>query len=108
MRMAKNALQLSDIDKKQFTLEQLRERMRPFDALDIINEVQDIVRDQWEVLGKNQIDALKLQVDIQCRKLSKVLPDLKAMDHSVGESASKVNFIINLDGASPNKETKRL
>ncbi len=106
--MTRNALQLNDIDKKQFTLEQLRERMRPFDALDIINEVQDIVRDQWEVLGKNQIDALKLQVDIQFRKLTKVLPDLKAMDHSVGESASKVNFVINLESNSPTKETKKL
>jgi len=104
----KNTLQISDIDKKKFNLEQLRERLRPFDALDIINEVQGIVQDQWEQLSKNQIDALKLQTDIQFRKLSKIIPDVKAMDHGVGDTASKVNFILNLTGSPTEKETKVL
>lgn len=104
----KTTLTITDLDKREFNLAQLRDRLRPFDCLDLINEVQDIVQDQWEVLSKNQIDALKLQTDIQFRKLLKILPDLKAMDHAVGESASKVNFIINLDGIKPEKETKTL
>ena len=107
--MSQNALQLTAEDQKKFTVDQLRERLRPFDSLDLINEVQEIVKQEWETLGKNQIDALKLQFDIQFRKLSKVLPDLKAMDHNMGETASKVNFIINLDGVKPAAaETKKL
>ena len=107
--MSQNALQLSAEDQKKFTVDQLRERLRPFDSLDLINEVQEIVKQEWETLGKNQIDALKLQCDIQFRKLSKVLPDLKAMDHNMGDTASNVNFIINMDGAKPaTTEAKKL
>ena len=107
--MTQNALNLSIENQKQFTVDQLRERLRPFDALDLINEVQQIVQDEWQNLGKNQIDALKLQCDIQFRKLSKVLPDLKAMDHNMGETASKVNFVINMDPAKfPINESKKI
>lgn len=95
--MESNATPVSQIDRKAFSVDQLRERLRPFDAVDIINEVQDTLREEWRGLGKNQIDALKLQVEIQFRKLAKVLPELKAMDHTIGEGSSKVNFVIHMD-----------
>lgn len=100
---------ITEIDRKQYAVDQLRDRLRPFDAVDTINEIQIIIKDEWRMLGKNQIDALKLQSDIQFRKLSKLLPDLKAMDHSVGDTASKVNFIINMSGTTVNtNETVKL
>lgn len=83
------------------SIEELRVRLRPHKCSEIINEVESTLRDEYYNLGKNQIDALKLLVDIQFRKLSKFMPDLKAMDHNVGETASKVNFIINLDHVKP-------
>jgi hypothetical protein len=103
-----NVLNLSDSEPKKFSIEQFRERLRPQDALDILEEVQNTVRDQWEVLSKNQIDALKLQSDIQFRKLAKIIPDIKAMDHNIGETASKVNFILNLNTDGGEKLVKSL
>lgn len=74
----------------------LRDRLRPADAITAIREIEGILLDEWRGLTRNQIDALKLRTDIQFRKLSKVLPDLKAMDHNVGDTASKVTFVLNL------------
>ena len=99
---------IAELDRKAYAVDQLRDRLRPFDAVDTINEIQTIIRDEWRTMGKNQVDALKLQSDIQFRKLSKILPDLKAMDHSVGETASKVNFIINMSGTSAPSETVKI
>lgn len=105
---SKNILTLDDTDPKQLTIEQLRERLRPSDALDVLQEVQDTLADQWENLSKNQIDALKLQADIQFKLLSKIIPDVKSMDHNIGDGSSKVNFIINLDGGATLKDIKEV
>ncbi len=98
---------ITEIDRKVLNAEELRTRLRPFDAVDIINEIQAIIQTEHRSMGKNQIDALKLQADIQFRKLAKILPDLKAMDHQMGDTASKVNFIINMADI-PSKRTGSL
>jgi len=101
-------INVNSLDKKTVALDQLRDRLRPFDAVDLINEVQDTISEEWRTMSRNQIDALKLQADIQFRKLSKLLPDLKAMDHSMGDTASKVNFIINMPNSSTATGDKRV
>jgi len=101
---SQNVLSLNDLKvSKELTIAQLRSRLRPADSLDQLSTVRDILIDRWEELGKNQIDALKTRIDLEMRLLNKTLPDLKVMDHQMGESASKVNFVINLNG--PNNET---
>lgn len=102
--MAKsNVIDLQAAPAGALSLEELRGRLRPADALDKIMEVSEILQDQWEVLGKNQIDALKAQADINFRILAKSIPDMKSADSTSGSSASKVNFFLNLDG---NRTTK--
>lgn len=88
---------ISESRPKASSIDAIRERLRPHDCVDIINEIESTLRDEWSNLGKNQVDGLKLLADIEFRKLAKILPDLKAMDHGIGETASKVNFVINLD-----------
>ena len=102
------AKSITEVDPVAYVLDKLRDRLRPHESISIINEVEEIIREKWVGLGKNQIDALKLLVDIQFRKLAKVLPDLKVVDGAVGETASKVNFIINVESPSAPKETKIL
>lgn len=90
-------LKASEIDQELFTVEQLRTRLRPFDSIDLINEVQNTLKAEWRSLSKNQIEALSLQVNIQFRKLTKVLPELKATDHTISGGNSKVTFVINTE-----------
>jgi hypothetical protein len=95
---------------QEYNTDILRKRVRPLDVFDEIDEVGDILAREWEALTKNQIDALKLRVDILFRKLAKVLPDLKLMEHDVGDTAGKVTFIMNLSDKphNPANEGKKL
>lgn len=95
-----------EITTQAFSIEQLRERLRPFDAVEILNEVQETLREEWRHLSKNQIDALRLQSDNQFRKLKFSVPELKAVDHSFNESNNKVNFVINM--VEPTKTEKEI
>jgi hypothetical protein len=103
-----SVLDLSEIKQKSFSIEQLRARLRPSDSLDQLFDCRNILINQWEDLGKNQIDAIKTRIDLELRLLNKTLPDLKVMEHGVGESAHKVNFIINLNGDKPEAEVRTL
>lgn len=84
-------LKAADVD-----VASLRRQMRPDDAVYDINDVAMIVRENWEHMSKNQIEACRLRVDIARLRLSKFIPDLKAVDHTVGGDTSKVQFVINL------------
>jgi hypothetical protein len=103
--MAKsNVIDLTTPTTGALSLEELRSRLRPADALDKILEVSGILQDQWEMLGKNQIDALKAQAELNFRLLAKTIPDMKSIDQSAGSAPAKVNFFLNLDG----NQTKKL
>jgi len=97
-----------DINPVTFVIDKLRVRLRPNESVGIIQDIEEILLDKWPTLTKNQIDALKLIVDIQFRKLAKILPDLKLMEHGMGETASKVNFIINVGDKASSTETRIL
>ena len=97
-----------DINPVTFVIDKLRVRLRPNESVGIIQDIEEILLDKWPTLTKNQIDSLKLIVDIQFRKLAKIMPDLKMMDHNMGETASKVNFIINVGDKTNSTETKIL
>jgi len=83
-----------NLKQKLSAAELLRARISPSDCLSKLAEVEGIVQQDWSILRKNQIDALRLQADIQFRKLQKILPDLKSTALTVGDSDSKVQFII--------------
>lgn len=89
-------MEISVKDQQTFTIEQLRERLKPFNALDIIVEVQETLRDEWRDLTHTQVKALELQKDIQFQKLRYAIPELKAVEHSFNDSKSKVHFHINM------------
>ena len=96
--MAQNVLDLSpDDNAKVLTLEDFKKRVRAADCLDEMFEVATILQDRGDDLRKNQIDALRLRFDIQKTLLNKLVPDLKAIDHTSGELASKVSFVMNFD-----------
>jgi hypothetical protein len=95
-----------DINPVNFVIDTLRTRLRPNESVGIIQDIEEILLERWPTLTKNQIDSLKLIVDIQFRKLAKIMPDLKMMDHSMGETAAKVNFIINVGPKTDDTETK--
>lgn len=83
----------------------LRARINPYDCFGKIDEVSQILQDQWTVLRKNEIDALRLQVDIQFKKLAKMLPDLKNTEMDIKGQDGKVTFIIQRDhAAKPEKK----
>ena len=99
-----NELILPAKDRGLMTLDDLRARVRPTDCLDEIHNVDVILKDQWQDLRKNQIDALRLRKDIQFSLLNKLFPDLKAVDSGGNEPKSKVQFVFNLGGEPVIKE----
>ena len=52
---------ITELRPKASSIDLIRERLRPHDCVDILNEVEATVRDEWQNLGKNQIDGLKQQ-----------------------------------------------
>ena len=109
--MAKNILtplENSTDEIKVLSLEDFKKRVRTADCIDEIFAISTILEERGDDLRKNQIDALRLRFDIHKSMLNKLIPDLKAVDHSSGELASKVNFVINLESPSQIKEAKSL
>jgi hypothetical protein len=87
---------LEDLKAGPLSVDQLRKQLRVNDAITDINDVATILRDDWESLSKNQIEACRLRVDIARIKLAKVMPDIKAIEHTAGGDTSKVQFVINM------------
>lgn len=87
---------IDDLKSEVLSVDALRKQLRVNDAIADLNDVAQILRYDWENLSKNQIEANRLRVDIARIKLGKVLPDMKAMEHTTGGDTSKVQFILNL------------
>lgn len=83
----------------------LRKRLDPLKYLDILDDIDELLAEQWQFLGKNQIDSLKLRAEVQFRRLQKSLPDLKAVE-MVAEPDSPVRFIFS-DGAKTVDKDKK-
>lgn len=91
-------LSISDLANELQSPDALRKALRIEDAIRDINEVGEIVREQWSYMDKNQIEACRLRVEVCRIKINKALPDLKAIEHAATDGSGKVQFIINLDG----------
>lgn len=87
---------LDDLKSSPLSVDQLRKQLRIPDAIADINDVAGILRSDWDNLSKNQIEACRLRFDIARTKLAKVMPDIKAVEHSAGGDMSKVQFVINM------------
>lgn len=68
----------------------LRDKLKAEKAIDDLDLVNETVRTLWNDLSAPQVGALKLLADNAWRKLAKVLPDLKAVEHDIGENAEKL------------------
>lgn len=68
----------------------LREQIDAEKCLETIGEVEKVLAEQWESIGRNQVAALKLRVDAAFKKLAKILPDVKAVEHDPGEHAEEL------------------
>ena len=77
------------------SLDQLKSLLRPKECVDNVLWAEDQIRDNWQSLTRNQIDALKTYAEIQFKKLSKTLPDIRSIEHNAGQDHGKVQFIIN-------------
>jgi hypothetical protein len=60
----------------------IRDRMSAADALNNLKWVEKELRDRYRELDLGEIPALREYAKIQMFKLNKVVPDLKAIEHS--------------------------
>ena len=65
----------------------LRQIIKGDEALKAVVEISDELRDlaKAEVCENGRVGALKAAADIKLRLLDKVLPDLKSVEHELGE-----------------------
>ena len=68
----------------------LREKIDADGALADIEKVNKKIKAKWKTLDPAQVGALKLLSDNSWRKLGKLLPDLKAVEHDPGEYAENL------------------
>jgi len=60
----------------------LREELKAREYLRQLDEVASEVTENWKSLSSEQVAALRLKTDLNFKRLAKVLPDLKAVEHS--------------------------
>lgn len=87
---------VDDLKAAPLSVDQLRKQLRVPDAISDMNDVAEILRFDWRDMSKNQIEACRLRVDIARIKLAKVMPDIKAIEHTAGGDTGKVQFVINM------------
>jgi hypothetical protein len=68
----------------------LRDKLKAESAIEDLDMVNETVKAKWSDLNPAQVGALKLLADNAWRKLAKVLPDVKAVEHDIGENAEKL------------------
>tara|TARA_R110002012_G_scaffold28010_15_gene88836 strand:+ start:334 stop:618 length:285 start_codon:yes stop_codon:yes gene_type:complete len=66
--------------------EALREELKAREYLRQLDIVDGELSDNWNSLSSENIAALRLKVDLNLKRLLKVLPDLKSIEHSGDES----------------------
>lgn len=68
----------------------LREKIKAEALLDDLELIRKQCMDNAPTMTANQVGALKLAADIATKQLSKVLPDVKAVEHDPGEHTEKL------------------
>lgn len=71
-----------------------RERLRASVCIKNLEWVESEIRERLQQLDLAEVPALRLYADIQLRKMAKVLPDLKAVEHT-GQVDVGLNIVIN-------------
>lgn len=72
------------------TRRKLRERIDGAEALETLGEIDHELATRGKEMKAVEMGALKLRVEIARTKLDKVLPDLKAVEHEIGESLAEL------------------
>lgn len=72
------------ITNKRKRQEALREELRAREYLRQIQDVADVIDENWASIEANQINALKLKADLNFKRLAKCLPDLKSVELTGG------------------------
>ena len=67
---------------RQMRRENLREELKAREYLRQLEQVDEIVSENWKTLGATEVAALRLKADINFKRLAKVLPDVKAIEMS--------------------------
>lgn len=62
---------------KQVRRDALREELQAREYLRQIQQVDNALSAEWRTMKRTQVEALRLKVDLNFRRLKKVLPDLK-------------------------------
>lgn len=72
------------------TRRKLRERIDGAQALDTLTAIDKELAERGREMKAVEMGAMKLRVEIARTKLDKVLPDLKAVEHEIGESLAEL------------------
>ena len=91
---------------KQVRRAALREELQAREYLRQIQQVDNALSAEWRTMKRTQVEALRLKVDLNFRRLKKVLPDLKL----VGDEKLEVminNFNKSLEDKSERIPDKR-
>ncbi len=87
---------------KRVRREALREELQAKEYLRQLDEIDKEITENWRSLSSENTSALRLKADINFKRLSKCLPDLKAIEHS-GDDGGGLKVIIEQFG---NKTTE--
>lgn len=79
---------------KQRRRDNLREELQAREYLRQLQEIDKELCDNWKQMKSDSVAALRLRADINFKRLAKVLPDIKAIEHS-GPEGEAVETVIN-------------
>lgn len=65
--------------------EAIRESLKAQEYLRQLETTAKTIQKEWKSMSSEQSSALRLLADINFKRLAKVLPDLKVVEHSGGE-----------------------
>jgi hypothetical protein len=68
----------------------LREKLKAEEALADIEKTEQLLADNYKTLSAPQVGALRAVLESKWRKVAKILPDLKAVEHEPGENAERL------------------
>ena len=78
----------------------LRQIIKGEEALKAVMEISDKLRNDAATMGQTEVTALKGAADLKLKVLDKVLPDLKSVEHELGEGLTAMTEDELLERAS--------
>lgn len=80
-------------ENRRIRQEALREQLQASEYLRQINDaVQEVIESRYSI-DPNELNARKFVVETNLKRLNKVLPDLKSVEHDAGEG---MQYIFNM------------